>query len=72
VIVIASADGPVGTISLTGGKLKGSTKMLQQMADQKEASAGSPAKAFRELASLNNGYIWASESDKPNGGQDGT
>jgi len=47
----------VGYIGLAGGKLTGSTRWLQRMADQAAASAGSAAGGYEKLRGQNNGYL---------------
>jgi len=59
VITMYGHNGPIGTVSLAGGKLEGSTSGLQHVADHMLGKHGSPQKAFRAMATMNNGYVWA-------------
>ena len=58
-VTIADKDGPLGTITLDGDRLTGSTPVLQRIADQRRARAASAQAAFGELVTLRNGYLWA-------------
>ncbi len=56
---VFDAQGMLGTITLDGGQLTGSTRSIQQMADGALRNAGGDAEqAFRDLNGRNNGYLW--------------
>ncbi len=57
---VLSARGQLGTITLDGGRLTGSTRSIQTMADSAVRKAGGDAaEAFRNLDGWSNGYVWA-------------
>jgi hypothetical protein len=59
-VTLRDAKGPLGTIRLQDGKLTGSDPIAQKIADSYLARAGGDAgKALSALASMNNGYLWA-------------
>jgi len=60
VIEIHSERGKIGEVDLKGGKLTGSTQGIQHVCDHMVAKHGGHAEAFKAMASLNNGYVWAS------------
>jgi hypothetical protein len=57
---VFDAQGQLGTITLDGGRLTGSTRSIQVMADSAVRKAGGDAaEAFRTLDGWSNGYVWA-------------
>lgn len=57
---IFDAQGQLGTMTLENGKLTGSNRGMQEMANSAVRSAGGdPEKAFSALNGWSNGYIWA-------------
>lgn len=64
-VTLADAEGPLGTITLDGGVLSGSTRPLQRVADRELARTGSAGAAFAALEMLNNGYVWALRPGPP-------
>jgi hypothetical protein len=56
---VFDAQGQLGTITLDGGELTGSTRSLQQMALSALRMAGRDAEqAYRNLDGWSNGYVW--------------
>lgn len=58
-IEIHSENGKLGEASLKGGVVTGSTPAVQDIADHMLRKHGTPHKAFRAIAEMNNGYVWA-------------
>lgn len=58
-VTLSDKDGPLGTIALIGGRLTGSTRSLQNIADHAAAREGSPEAGYAAMATFSNGYIWA-------------
>jgi ADP-ribose pyrophosphatase YjhB (NUDIX family) len=59
VIEIHGENGKIGEVSLKGGRVAGSTPAVRDVAGHMLRKHGSPQGAFRALATLNNGYVWA-------------
>jgi trimeric autotransporter adhesin len=59
VIEIHGENGKIGEVSLKGGKVAGSTPALHHVAAHMLRKHGTPQKAFRKMATMNNGYVWA-------------
>ena len=60
-ITVSTNDKVLGTISLNGDALTGSTPGLQKIADDTVAQTGSVVTAYRQLAGSSNGYIHYAE-----------
>jgi hypothetical protein len=65
VIEIHGENGKIGEVSLKGGKVAGSTPAVQDVVGHMLRKHGSPQKAFRAMAAMNNGYVWAENSAIP-------
>ena len=63
-IEIHGENGKIGEVSLKGGKVAGSTPAVQDVAEHMVRKHGSPQKAFRAIATMNDGYIWAQSPGK--------
>ena len=59
VLRVSNKRGQIGTITLADGKLTGSTKGVQGIADAALRRTGSAADAMRWLNGWSNGYVWA-------------
>lgn len=69
-IEIHGAGGKIGEVSLEGGTVTGSTPALRDVAGHMLRKHGTPQKAFRALATLNNGYVWAQNPVQQHAGVD--
>lgn len=58
-IEIHGENGQIGEVALKGGKLAGSTPAVRDVIGHMLRKHGSPQKAFRAMAAMNNGYVWA-------------
>ena len=58
-IEIHGENGKIGEVALEGGKVTGSTPAVRDVVGHMLRKHGSPQKAFRAMAAMNNGYVWA-------------
>jgi hypothetical protein len=61
-LTLSDQEGVLGTITLQGDQLTGSTPVLQMLADKQLRTSGSAEAAYTAISQISSGYVTARPS----------